>query len=61
MSGRWSSRSPRLQLPVHAWINDALMAIFFFLVGMEIKHEIVHGELSDIRKAALPIVGAWAE
>ena len=47
-----------IQLPVHAWINDALMAIFFFLVGMEIKHEIVHGELSDIRKAALPIVGA---
>ncbi|HUI85239.1 MAG TPA: Na+/H+ antiporter NhaA [Candidatus Binatia bacterium] len=48
----------RLQLPVHAWINDALMAIFFFLVGMEIKHEIVHGELSDIRRAALPIFGA---
>jgi Na+:H+ antiporter, NhaA family len=48
----------RIQLPVHAWINDALMAIFFFLVGMEIKHEIVHGELSDIRKAALPIFGA---
>src|SRR3974390_3207844 len=47
-----------LQLPIHAWINDALMAIFFFLVGMEIKHEIVHGELSDIRKASLPIVGA---
>jgi NhaA family Na+:H+ antiporter len=48
----------RLQLPVHAWINDALMAIFFFLVGMEIKHEIVHGELSDIRRAALPVFGA---
>ena len=47
-----------IKLPVHAWINDALMAIFFFLVGMEIKHEIVHGELSDARKAALPIVGA---
>src|SRR5271166_5202922 len=47
-----------IQLPVHAWINDALMAIFFFLVGMEIKQEIVHGELSDIRTAALPIVGA---
>ena len=47
-----------IQLPVHAWINDALMAIFFFLVGMEIKHEIVHGELCDVRKAALPIVGA---
>lgn len=48
----------RLRLPVHAWINDALMAIFFFLVGMEIKHEIVHGELSDVRRAALPIFGA---
>jgi Na+:H+ antiporter, NhaA family len=48
----------RIQLPVHAWINDALMAIFFFLVGMEIKHEIVHGELADIRKASLPIFGA---
>jgi Na+:H+ antiporter, NhaA family len=48
-----------IRLPIHGWINDALMAIFFFLVGMEIKHEIVHGELSDIRKASLPIVGAW--
>ncbi len=48
----------RLNLPVHAWINDALMAIFFFLVGMEIKHEIVHGELADMRRAALPIFGA---
>ncbi len=51
-------RLGRLQLPVHAWINDALMAIFFFLVGMEIKHEIVHGELSDIRRASLPIFAA---
>jgi Na+:H+ antiporter, NhaA family len=51
-------RLSRLQLPVHAWINDALMAIFFFLVGMEIKHEIVHGELADIRRAALPVFGA---
>jgi NhaA family Na+:H+ antiporter len=48
----------RLELPVHAWINDALMAIFFFLVGVEIKHEIVHGELSDPRQAALPVFGA---
>jgi NhaA family Na+:H+ antiporter len=47
-----------LRLPVHAWINDALMAIFFFLVGMEIKHEIVHGELAEMRRAALPIFGA---
>src|SRR3974390_2945150 len=48
----------QLRLPVHAWINDALMAIFFFLVGMEIKHEIVHGELADMRRAALPIFAA---
>jgi Na+:H+ antiporter, NhaA family len=48
----------RLQLPVHGWINDALMAIFFFLVGMEIKHEIVHGELKDVRRAAFPVFGA---
>lgn len=47
-----------LRLPVHEWINDALMALFFFLVGMEIKHEIAHGELADIRKASLPIFGA---
>ena len=48
----------RLQLPVHEWINDALMAIFFFLVGMEIKHEIQHGELADLRRAALPFFAA---
>ncbi len=48
----------RLELPIHAWINDALMAIFFFLVGMEIKHEIVHGELANVRRAALPVFGA---
>ena len=48
----------RIELPIHAWINDALMAIFFFLVGMEIKHEIVHGELHNLRQASLPIVGA---
>jgi NhaA family Na+:H+ antiporter len=48
----------RLQLPTPAGINDALMALFFFLVGTEIKHEIVHGEHSDVRKASLPIFGA---
>jgi Na+:H+ antiporter, NhaA family len=46
-----------LSLPIHAWINDAMMALFFFLVGMEIKQEIVQGELSDLRRAALPVCG----
>ena len=46
-----------LRLPIHAWINDAMMALFFFLVGMEIKQEIVRGELADMRRAALPICG----
>ncbi|MDB5248129.1 MAG: Na+/H+ antiporter NhaA [Segetibacter sp.] len=40
------------------WINDGLMAVFFFLVGMEIKRELVEGELSSVRKALLPVVGA---
>ncbi len=47
-----------LRLPIHAWINDAMMALFFFLMGMEIKQEIVKGELSDLRRALLPIAGA---
>jgi Na+:H+ antiporter, NhaA family len=40
------------------WINDGLMTIFFFLVGLEIKRELVAGELREPRKAALPIVAA---
>lgn len=40
------------------WVNDALMVIFFLLVGLEIKREIVLGELSDLKKASFPLVGA---
>ncbi len=44
--------------PLHFWINDALMTIFFFVVGLEIKREIIAGELSQWRKAALPVMAA---
>lgn len=47
-----------LSLTTHQWINDGLMSIFFLLVGLEIKRELVAGELSSRRQAALPIVGA---
>lgn len=42
----------------HEWINDGLMSIFFFLVGLEIKREVLIGELSSLRKAAFPFVAA---
>jgi NhaA family Na+:H+ antiporter len=40
------------------WVNDLLMALFFFVVGLEVKREIVHGDLRDLRTALLPIAGA---
>ncbi len=43
---------------LHHWINDGLMTLFFFLVGMEIKHEMINGHLSSLKRAALPIVAA---
>ncbi|MEZ4945917.1 MAG: Na+/H+ antiporter NhaA [Cyclobacteriaceae bacterium] len=43
---------------LHHWINDGLMAVFFFVVGLELKREIIGGELSDIRSAILPIGAA---
>ncbi len=44
--------------PSFLWINDGLMAIFFFLIGLELKREFIEGELSDIQKITLPALGA---
>ncbi len=43
---------------LHHWINDGLMALFFFTIGLEIKREIMGGELSSMKKAAMPITAA---
>ncbi len=51
--GSWS-----LGLTLHEWVSDALMTIFFFTVGLEIKRELAYGELSSRDRAMLPVLGA---
>jgi len=51
-------RRPLFAMDLHHWIDDGLMAVFFLVVGLEIKREIVKGELSSFRQAALPIFAA---
>ena len=48
----------QLDKPVLHWVNEGLMAIFFLLIGLELKREVLEGELSDLRKIALPALGA---
>jgi NhaA family Na+:H+ antiporter len=51
--GQWS-----IEMSVREWINDGAMTFFFLVVGLEIKRELVHGELRDLRAAAVPLIGA---
>ncbi len=53
-----SGDSFKIALTWHQWVNDALMALFFLLVGLELKREILVGELSSLKDAALPVIAA---
>ena len=53
-----NAKALEIAKPLLLWINDGLMAVFFFLVGLELKRELVEGELSDKRNIILPGFGA---
>ncbi len=48
----------KVEKPLFLWVNDGLMAVFFFLIGLEIKRELLHGHLADLRQVILPTAGA---
>jgi NhaA family Na+:H+ antiporter len=54
----FTTQNFELNKPLILWINDGLMAVFFFLIGLEIKREFLIGELNSMRKIAFPLLGA---
>ena len=58
--GEWFSRDVFKLNTAHLWINDGLMAVFFFVVGLEVKRELVSGNLSDPAQRKLPVLAAVA-
>jgi NhaA family Na+:H+ antiporter len=54
----FATQSFEFKLPLILWINDLLMAVFFFLIGLEVKRELVIGELNTLKKTAFPLVAA---
>ena len=52
-------KSLGLHLPISLWATDFLLAFFFYVIGIELKHEIVHGSLSSVRQAGVPIIAAF--